>query len=90
MYSTPTMPSPAIRAMGKLRSGLRTSPATMVKCVPAVVGPERGDQRDHEPAEPARAPRNDVAKLAQCPAIDPKQIPAMATISTPLSHVKTN
>ena len=91
IYSTPTMPSPAMRAMGRLRCGLLHLARHHGEVVPAVVGPERGDERDHEAAEAAmRAQERSRRSFPSVRLLDAKQIPAIATISTPLSHVKTS
>ena len=55
--------------------------------VPAVVGPERGDQRDHESAEAADGVGAEGGEVAPRAVLaDVKQKPAMTRMSTPLSH----
>ena len=48
IYSTPTIPTPAISAMGRLRSGRFTSTRHHGQVVPAVIGPQRRNQCDHK------------------------------------------
>src|ERR1035441_9201062 len=90
MKRKPTRKSPPMRAMGRLRPGLRTSPATMVRSLQPSYAQSVAISAAMKPGKAPATFGSVVEKLAKEPELQAKQKPTTIRIRTTLRTVKTS